>query len=61
MCSSKGSGREATQQTPSNAKRKVVVEMDEHAYPTLRNSASHNERTMSAHVRYLIRRELAAR
>ena len=48
-----------TQTTP--AKRKVMVEMAEAEYQTLRSSAKHYERTMSAHVRYLIKRELVAR
>jgi hypothetical protein len=49
----------ATQQVPE--KRKVMVEMAEHEYQTLRSTAKHNERTMSARIRYLIKRELVAK
>ena len=48
-----------TAQTPS--KKKVMVEMSQHDYDTLRVSSKHNERTMSAHIRYLIKRELKTR
>jgi hypothetical protein len=51
----------STTQTTTPNKRKVLVEMDEHAYQTLRTSAATNERTMSAHIRFLIRRELVTR
>ena len=40
---------------------RALVEMAEAEYQTLRSSAKHYERTMSAHVRYLIKRELVAR
>jgi hypothetical protein len=49
----------ANQETPE--KRKVMVEMAEHEYQTPRNSAKHNERTMSAQIRYLIKRELVVK
>ena len=42
-------------------KRKVMVEMSQHEYQALRNSAKHNERTMSAQIRYLIKRELVVK
>jgi len=45
-------------QTPQ--KKKVMVEMSQHDYDTLRASSKHNERTMSAHIRFLIRREMKA-
>ena len=45
-------------QTPQ--KKKVMVEMSQHDYDTLRTSAQHHERTMSAHIRYLIKREMKA-
>jgi hypothetical protein len=45
-------------QTPQ--KKKVMVEMSQHDYDTLRASSKHHERTMSAHIRYLIKRELKA-
>ena len=51
----------APTQTQTPEKRKVMVEMAEHEYQTLRDSAKHNERTMSAQIRYLIKRELAAK
>ena len=35
--------------------------MSEHDYRVLRSSADHNERTMSAHIRYLIKRQLNAK
>lgn len=37
-----------------------MVEMSQHDYDTLRASSKHHERTMSAHIRYLIKRELKA-
>jgi hypothetical protein len=45
---------------PTPTKRKVRVEMSQHDYDTLRASSKHHERTMSAHISFLIQRELKA-